>query len=224
MQKRRRAPARGVGRPAGERGKDTEKAILDAAESIFARVGYSGARTQEIASQAGVTKAMIHYYFDSKERLYRAVLDRILFELIKLVQEVSSSARGRIERMDAFVGGFFDYLARHPQFGRLTFLGSGDEHRYFDAIVTGFFRPLFARGVRFIEEGVGEKLFRSVDAPQLLLSVYAVTMGYLADARFISLLLEREALSAESLRARRDALIDMLHRTLGVAAARPPPH
>ena len=221
MRKPRRAPSRRVGRPAGERGAQTEKAILDAAESLFARVGYSGARTQEIASAAGVTKAMIHYYFDSKERLYRAVLDRILFELIKLVQEVTSSAEGRIERLDAFVGGFFDYVARHPQFGRLTFFGSGDENRYFDNIVTGFFRPLFARGVAFIEEGIAEKTFRPVDGPQLLLSIYAVAMGYLADARFISLLLEKDAMSAPALAARRDALVDMLHRTLGVAAPHP---
>ncbi len=58
MARRRRTC--GVGRPAGELGKETEEAILDAAEQVFARLGYSGARTKEIAEAAGFTKATIH--------------------------------------------------------------------------------------------------------------------------------------------------------------------
>ena len=190
---------RRVGRPTGERGRDTELHILDAAERVFAEVGYSGARLQIIADEAGVTKAMIHYYFKTKENLFRAVLDRILFELIKLVQEVSSSGRPRVERLDTFVRGFFDYVSRHPHFGRLTFFVAGGRDRYFDNIVTEFFRPLFKRGLRFIDKGVEEGVFQPVDARHLLLSIYAVTMEYLADARFISLLLKEDALSQENL-------------------------
>lgn len=52
--------------------------ILDAAEGVFARTGFTGATTAEIAAQAGCSKANVHYYFRTKEDLYRAVLDRIL--------------------------------------------------------------------------------------------------------------------------------------------------
>jgi TetR/AcrR family transcriptional regulator len=159
---------------------------------------------------------MIHYYFDSKEKLYRAVLDRILFELIRLVQDVRSEETSRRVRLDAFIRGFFDYVARHPHFGRLTFMSSGAENRYFDTIVTGFFGPLFARGVAFIEDGVKEGTFRPVDAPQLLLSIYGATMGYFADAHFVSILLEDDAMSEARLAVRRDALIDLIFHALGV--------
>src|SRR5690242_6236171 len=111
-------PSRAVGRPPRDGGaRETEARILDAAEQVFARVGFTDARTQVIAETAGVTKAMIHYYFDSKELLYRAVLDRILFELIKLVQEVTSRGASRVDTLNTFVCGFFDYVARHPHFG-----------------------------------------------------------------------------------------------------------
>ncbi len=211
---RRRRP-----RAVAERGKETEARILNAAERVFARVGFDGARTQEVADSAGVTKAMIHYYFDSKERLYRAVLDRILFELIRLVQDVGGEESSRARRLDNFIRGFFDYVARHPHFGRLTFLGAGSEGRYFDNIVTSFFRPLFARGAAFIEAGIADGSFRKVDPQQLLLSIYATAMGYFADAHFISLVLGHDALAEASLAARRAALVDMVFHSLGV---RPP--
>jgi AcrR family transcriptional regulator len=171
-----RGPRRG--RAIAERGKETEARVLDAAELVFAQLGFNGARTQEIAEAAGVTKAMIHYYFDSKERLYRAVLDRILFELIKLVQDVRSEEASRVKRLDTFIRGFFDYVARHPHFGRLTFI--------------------------------------QVDAAQLLLSIYAATMGYFADAHFVSLILEDDAMSEARLVERRSALLALISHALGV--------
>lgn len=217
MSQRRAAPQRrSVGRPTKDKSRETETQVLDAAEQVFAKVGFYGATTQEIAAASGVTKAMIHYYFDSKEKLYRAVLDRILFELIKLVQESRASATTRAERMDLFVRGFFDYVSRHPQFGRLTFMGSGDQSRYFDGIVSTFFRPLFDKGTRFIEEGIAEGEFREVDARQLLLAVYSSCMGYFADAHFISLVIEDDALRAERVQACRETVLDMVYRTLGV--------
>lgn len=205
------------GRPSGERGKETETRILDAAEQVFARLGFAGASTQVISEEAGVTKAMIHYYFASKERLYQAVLDRILFELIRLVQEVTTAEIDRVARLKSFIEGFFDYVARHPHFGRLTYMGSGSGGRYFDNIVTTFFRPLFEQGCEFIEEGVAEGVFQPVDATHLLLSIYATTMGYFADARFISLIIKDDALKAERLAACRQATLAWVLRALGVA-------
>ena len=58
----------------------TQMAILDSAELIFARYGLAGTRTEDIAAGSGVTKAMIHYYFKTKEALYQAMLDRVFLE------------------------------------------------------------------------------------------------------------------------------------------------
>jgi TetR/AcrR family transcriptional regulator len=58
----------------------TKTAILDAAESEFAIHGLAGARTETIAEHTGTSKAMIYYYFPSKEELYRAVLERALLK------------------------------------------------------------------------------------------------------------------------------------------------
>ena len=57
---------------------ENERALLEAAEAIFSEQGFSGATTAAIARRAGVPKANLHYYFATKERLYRAVVERVL--------------------------------------------------------------------------------------------------------------------------------------------------
>src|SRR4029077_10489968 len=64
------------------RSTDTEQRILDAAHRVFLRRGSAGARTQEIADEAGVNKALLHYYFRSKERLASAVFARAASRLL----------------------------------------------------------------------------------------------------------------------------------------------
>src|ERR1700739_2714663 len=66
----------------------TKTRILDAAEEEFARGGLMGGRTEAIAANTGVTKAMIYYYFNDKEGLYRAVLERCVTQRMKAMQRV----------------------------------------------------------------------------------------------------------------------------------------
>lgn len=57
---------------------DTEKKILEAAKQVFTHKGMSGARMQEIADEAGINKALLHYYFRTKEKLFDAVFVSVL--------------------------------------------------------------------------------------------------------------------------------------------------
>ena len=62
----------------GQIRQDNEALILAAAETVFAGAGFSGATMAQIAAEAGLPKANLHYYFGSKESLYRTVLGHIL--------------------------------------------------------------------------------------------------------------------------------------------------
>jgi len=57
---------------------NTEKVILEAAKKVFIKKGLDGARMQEIADEAGINKALLHYYFRSKERLFEAIFSKIV--------------------------------------------------------------------------------------------------------------------------------------------------
>lgn len=87
------AIGRRPGRPEGSSaGDNTSERILDAAEEVFAEVGYSGATLRMVAARAGVTQALINYYFGSKYGLYEAVFIRrgrvISDERMKLLEEL----------------------------------------------------------------------------------------------------------------------------------------
>ena len=97
-----------------ERDQDTEQRILDAAHAVFMRRGTAGARTQEIADEAGVNKALLHYYFRSKDRLAEAVFGRAMRALFPPLIALLSSDMELEEKVRRFVALELDTLARNP--------------------------------------------------------------------------------------------------------------
>ena len=117
---RGRAGARKTRRPrsptpaAPQRDRDTEQRILDAAHRVFLRRGSAGARTQEIADEAGVNKALLHYYFRSKDRLAEAVFRRAAAALFPPVLATLASAGTLEDKVERVVAHELDVLLAHP--------------------------------------------------------------------------------------------------------------
>jgi AcrR family transcriptional regulator len=93
---------------------DTEAQILDAAHRVFIRRGTAGARTQEIADEAGVNKALLHYYFRTKERLAEAVFLRAARTLFPQMLEVLASDRPLRDKLQRAVEVELDLLDQNP--------------------------------------------------------------------------------------------------------------
>jgi len=94
--------------------RDTEQRILDAAHAVFLRRGTAGARMQEIADEAGVNKALLHYYFRSKNRLAEAVFQRVLSRLLPPVVAVLGSDAEIEDKVRRVVALELEHLARSP--------------------------------------------------------------------------------------------------------------
>jgi len=110
-----RRPRRQPARPApSERDRDTESRILDAAHAVFLRRGTAGARMQEIAAEAGVNSALLHYYFRSKVRLSEAVFRRAASQLLPRVIEVLASEAPLDDKVTRVVHLELDHLSRSP--------------------------------------------------------------------------------------------------------------
>jgi TetR/AcrR family transcriptional regulator len=92
----------------------TEQRILDAAHTVFVRRGTAGARMQDIAKEAGVNQALLHYYFRSKERLSEAVFRRAATELLPRVVQVMSSEADLEKKVAQVVQLELDHLSRTP--------------------------------------------------------------------------------------------------------------
>src|SRR4051812_34792975 len=94
----------------------TRGAILEAALHEFATEGVAGARTDAIARAAGVNKALLYYYYKDKEALYGAVLDHVFSGLIARVGQVLDQEMPPREKILAYAGAHFDYIAESPVF------------------------------------------------------------------------------------------------------------
>ena len=92
----------------------TENKIKAAAREIFLEKGKDGARIQTIAERAGVNKALVHYYFRSKEKLYAAVLKDILQEVISRLVNMPENISFR-EFLEQFISSHIDFLNQHKR-------------------------------------------------------------------------------------------------------------
>lgn len=97
-----------------ERDSDTERRILEAARTIFVRRGTAGARMQEIAEEAGVNQALLHYYFRSKERLAATVFREAASRLIPAVLGVFGSQVPFESKVEQFVHLYIDTVRQSP--------------------------------------------------------------------------------------------------------------
>jgi AcrR family transcriptional regulator len=103
-----------IARRPTERDTDTEARILDAAHIVFVRRGTAGARMQEIADEAGVNKALLHYYFRSKSRLAAAVFQRVARGLFLRVSETLGSDAGIEDKVRRVVQLYLEQLTKTP--------------------------------------------------------------------------------------------------------------
>lgn len=94
--------------------RETEDRILDAAHAVILRRGTAGARMREIADEAGVNTALLHYYFRSKERLAEAVFRRAAHRLFPPLIQVMTSDVPLEEKVRRFVDHQHDMLAATP--------------------------------------------------------------------------------------------------------------
>jgi TetR/AcrR family transcriptional regulator len=93
---------------------DTEQRILDAAHAVFVRRGTAGARMQEIAAEAGVNQALLHYYFRNKEQLAQAAFECAARGLMPAVVQVIASAGDLDDKVRHIVELEIEHLSRAP--------------------------------------------------------------------------------------------------------------
>lgn len=136
----------------------TKGQILDAAEEEFARFGLIGARTEVIASKTGVTKAMIYYYFSSKEELYQAVLKRHAATFLDAVERLNSQELSPEDALKKMIRVAVEHEIAYPNQGKiLLHEAMQNEGKYFK--LTGWEIPIQI-GMKILQRGVDEGYFR----------------------------------------------------------------
>ena len=99
---------------ANKKSADTEAKILEAARAVFIRRGTAGARMQEIAAEAGVNQALVHYYFRSKDQLSAAVFAQMASRLFPMLLQALSADASIDAKIDQIVDLYHENLAKNP--------------------------------------------------------------------------------------------------------------
>lgn len=93
---------------------NTEDKIIDAATDVFIQKGMDGARMQEIADRAGINKALLHYYFRSKEKLFDAIFTKLLGIAFPRIGQILFSDLPLTEKVEQAIDTYLDLLIKYP--------------------------------------------------------------------------------------------------------------
>lgn len=204
----------------GSRGRPEESraAILNAAVAEFSREGPAGARTDAIARAAKVNKALLYYYFKDKESLHGAVLDQVFGGLWLAIQDTLSHDLPPREKILAYAGAHYDYIASHPLYPRIAqsemmTAGKG-KPAHLERIVTKYFRPLFTGVAEVLKAGIASGDFRPVDPWQFIPSMISVIVFYFTSAPVMRMMSGVDPLSPERITLRRAAMLDLISAAL----------
>jgi len=206
----------------GSRGQPEESraAILQAAAREFAEHGIAGARTDEIAREAGVNKALLYYYFTDKETLYGAVLDDAFAGLKATVFRVLDSELPPREKMLAYAGAYFDFVASNQLYPRLMqremmrAREGGSPH--IENVIKNYIRPIFLRVGELMQKGIAEHEFRPVNPAHFVPSMVAMIVFYFSSAPMMQKIVGFNPLTPERIAERRAAVLDFISAALFV--------
>jgi TetR/AcrR family transcriptional regulator len=157
--------------------RENERAILEAAEKVFAEAGFGGATMQLIADMAGLPKANLHYYFATKEDLYRRVV-RQIFEIWLDAAASFDDAPGPVEGIGAYIDAKMDISRSHPHGSKVwaseVMHGAPVIQDYLETTLRDWTDGRISVIQRWIDEGK----MRPVDPRHLLYMLWATTQHY----------------------------------------------
>lgn len=94
---------------------NTEEKIKAAARKIFQQKGFAGARTRDIAEEAGINLALLNYYYRSKEKLFELVMQDSMKEILSIITAEANNPDSSLdEKIETVVGTYFEALTKNP--------------------------------------------------------------------------------------------------------------
>lgn len=204
----------------GSRGQPevSRAAILQAAAREFADYGIAGARTDAIAREARVNKALLYYYFQDKETLYGAVLDEAFSGLKSTVFQALDQGAGPREKILAYVGTYFDFIASHPLYPRLMqremMRAKEGGSPYLERLIKVYFQPIYARLSTVLRQGIAAGEFRPIDPAHFVPSMIAMIVFYFSSAPVMRKIVGFDPLAPQRIAERRAAVLDFIAAAL----------
>ncbi|MBJ2176185.1 TetR/AcrR family transcriptional regulator [Aureibaculum sp. A20] len=155
---------------------NTETDILNAAEVIFQRKGLDGARMQEIADEAGINKALLHYYFRSKQLLFETVFHKafsLIAPQIKAILDDNSSIDDKIKN---FTNNYIAFISEHPYLPNFIFQELNRNTDFISKVQKTIGFPTIDKFKKQLEREVKKGTIIPIKAEQLFINILALNI------------------------------------------------
>jgi len=197
-------------------GLQTQAQIMAAAERHFAERGFEATRLEDIATEVGIRRAAIFYYFADKQELYTAVLDNVFGDWTAALPSGGSPA----ERLEASLIGWIDYVARRPSVARLILREAASAQ---PGVVSQFVRSGSAPVEWFravIDEGMASGELKPIIEPNRFMSLMGgITVFHFAAMPWLSLGAALHPWSQNELEKHKREILLVARTMLGIESA-----
>lgn len=195
--------------------RENEKVILEAAEKVFAEAGFGGATMQLIADVAGLPKANLHYYFPTKEALYRQVVENI-FTIWLQAADVFDAASGPAEGLGAYIDAKMEISRRHPAGSKVW----ASEVMHGAPVIQDYLETKLEEWtngrIKAIQGWIDQGLMDPIEPRHLLYMLWATTQHYADFSHQIETLNGAKPLSDKQWSAAKESLKKIILKGIGV--------
>ena len=205
-------------------GTHTEQKILEAASEIFLEKGHDGARMQEIADKAGINKALLHYYFRSKQKLFRTVFKQEVQSMLSSTFSDISLTDNFREFLEKFISGYLKNVSTRKKIMRFILWELDKEPHavaswFLDVFEeTGFpGNPILLR----VEKAIRDKEIKPVDPKNFVLSLLGMCVfPFVAEPLLKHILPGVNFESRNFSKQRTEAIIDLIYSDIKIKKAK----
>ncbi len=163
----------------------TEEKILAAAKIVFMKYGLYGARMQDIADTAGINKALLHYYFRNKEKLFDNVFENALSRFFEQYQVFENKELAIKERLFIYVSTIIDFFAEYPQMSMFILKEIGNNPELFRQKILTAKKNKTTRLVQELEDAIKTGEIKEIDTTLFMINLQSLcSYPFLASSMF----------------------------------------
>lgn len=154
----------------------TEEKIFNAARIIFQKKGFAGARMQEIADEAGINKAMLHYCFKNKQQLFEAVFMNAFSQLAPQINEIFNSKETVFDKIRKFTHSYISFVIHNPFLPQFLIQEMNNNPEFVMTFLNHDNKPNPSVLIAQIEKEIEAGIIKPIPPKQLLLDVFSLTV------------------------------------------------
>jgi TetR/AcrR family transcriptional regulator len=157
-----------------QRDSTSEEKILEAARKVFIAKGMAGARMQDIADEAGINKALLHYYFRSKEKLFETIFKELSFQFLPRVNFIFESDLPLFSKIEMFCSEYISKMIESPFIPLFIVNEMNKQPETFLKKMWGTKKPLVSKFIEQVEQEVKKGRIRKIQPTHLLLNMVSM--------------------------------------------------